>query len=75
MNDQAAVMVGPRGVGALPTRAALAAVFTPMMEGLRVRGYGRSELSMLHVKQLSATATLASGVAYALGPRDRNWSG
>jgi ketosteroid isomerase-like protein len=57
------LLVGPQGIAALPTRAAMVAAFTPMMEGLRERGYGRSELSMLHTKQLSATATLASGVA------------
>ena len=57
------LLVGPQGVVALPTRAAMVAAFTPMMEGLRERGYGRSELSMLHVRQLSPTAALASGVA------------
>jgi len=57
------LLVGPQGVAALPTRAAMVAALTPMMEGLRERGYGRSELSMLHVKQLSAAASLASGVA------------
>jgi ketosteroid isomerase-like protein len=57
------LLVGPQGVAALPTRAAMVAAFTPMIEGLRARGYGRSELSMLHVKQLSAAASLASGVA------------
>src|SRR5262245_1023407 len=57
------LLVGPQGAVALPSRAALVATFTPMMEGLRARGYGRSELSMLHIKQLSATATLASGIA------------
>ena len=57
------LLVGPQGVAALPTRAALAAIFAHVMEGLRARGYGRSELSVLHVKQLSATASLASGVA------------
>ena len=57
------LLVGPQGVAALPTHAAMAAAFTPMMEGLRARGYGRSDLRMLHIKQLSATAALASGVA------------
>jgi ketosteroid isomerase-like protein len=57
------LLVGPQGIAALPTRAAMVVAFTPMLEGLRERGYGRSELSMLHTKQLSATATLASGVA------------
>jgi ketosteroid isomerase-like protein len=57
------LLISPQGVAAVPTRAALMATFTPVMEGLRARGYDRSELSMLHLKQLSATATLASGVA------------
>jgi ketosteroid isomerase-like protein len=57
------LLVGPQGVAALPTHAAMVAAFTPMMEGLRARGYGHSELRMLHIKQLSATAVLASGVA------------
>ena len=33
------------------------------MEGLRARGFGRSELSVQHVKSLSATATLVTGLA------------
>lgn len=57
------LMIGPQGVFAAPTRAVLSAAFTPAMENLRARGYGRSELSMRHVKSLSATATLATGVA------------
>ena len=73
----------------MPTHAALAATFTPAMEGLRTRGYARSELSMLRIKQLSATTTLASGIAvrykadgqeleragvtYLLHKTDRGW--
>lgn len=57
------LLVGPQGVVAVPTHAAMVAPFTTVMEGLRARGYGRSELSMPHIRQLSATATLASGVA------------
>ncbi|HET7479943.1 MAG TPA: nuclear transport factor 2 family protein [Rubrobacteraceae bacterium] len=57
------MLVSPQGVAALPSRAAMAAAFTPIMEGLRARGYSRSESSMLHVKELSATAALASGIA------------
>ena len=57
------LLVSPQGVVAAPTHAAMEAAFAPMREGLRARGYGRSELGMLHVKQLSATAALASGVA------------
>jgi len=33
------------------------------MEGLRNRDFGRSELSVGHVKSLSASATLVTGVA------------
>jgi hypothetical protein len=87
MDDEAAVtrvltdyyepclLIGPQGVVAVPTRAAMAAAFAPVMEGLRARGYGRSELSMPHVEQLSATAALASGVAVRYRPTGRNWSG
>lgn len=57
------LLIGPQGVAALPTRAAMATAFTPLMEGLRARGYSRSESSDLHVKQLSDTAALASSVA------------
>jgi ketosteroid isomerase-like protein len=57
------LLIGPGGVAATFTYAALTAMFAAAMEGLRARGYARSELSMLHVKRLSATTTLASGVA------------
>lgn len=56
-------LIGPGGVAATSTHAALTAMLTPAMEGLRARGYARSELSMLHVKPLSATTILASGIA------------
>jgi ketosteroid isomerase-like protein len=58
-----ALLIGPPGVGAAPTSAALVSIFAPVMEDLRARGYGRSELSLQQVKRLSATAALASGVA------------
>ena len=57
------LMIGPQGVLAAPTYGVLAAVLTPAREDLRARGYGRSELSIRHVKSLSATATLVTGVA------------
>ena len=57
------LLLSPQGVAAVPNHAAMEATFTPLVEGLRARGYSRSELSMLHVTQLSTTATLASGVA------------
>lgn len=57
------LLVGPPGVTAAPGGAAVVHIFTPIMEALRARGYGRSELTMLNVKPLSATITWASGVA------------
>lgn len=57
------LLVGPQGAVAVPDHDTMAAAFTPMIESLRARGYARSEFSMPHIKQLSATAALASGVA------------
>ena|ERR1700729_2671653 len=60
---QPSMLIGPQGVFAAPTFAALATVFTPMMEGLRTREFGRSELSVGYAKSLSASATLVTGIA------------
>src|SRR5579872_5016742 len=57
------LLVGPQGVFATPTFAALANVFTPVMEGLRAREFGRSELETGAVTSLSANAILVTGVA------------
>jgi ketosteroid isomerase-like protein len=56
-------IVAPPGVVALPNHAALVATLRPAIEDLRKRGFGRSELTMLNIKQLSATTMLASGTA------------
>jgi ketosteroid isomerase-like protein len=56
-------LVSAAGVVPMPTRAAVAAVFKPLMEGLRARGFGKSELIDLRLKQLSATTVIAGGVA------------
>jgi ketosteroid isomerase-like protein len=57
------LLISPQGVFSTPTFAALASVFTPVMEGLRTREFGRSELSVGSVNPLSASATLVTGVA------------
>jgi ketosteroid isomerase-like protein len=57
------VLIGPQGVLAAPTYGVLTTVFTPAMEGLRAKGFGRSELSVRNLKSLSATAALVTGVA------------
>jgi len=58
-----ALLIGPQGVFAATTAAALMAAFRPAMEGLRAREFCRSELSVQHLRSLSATATLVTGVA------------
>jgi hypothetical protein len=60
---QTSLLIGPPGVPAAPTSAVLTSIFAPVIEDLRARGYGRSELSLHQVKLLSATAALANGVA------------
>jgi hypothetical protein len=60
------LLIGPQGVFAAPTHAVLASAFSPAVEGLRARGFGRSELSVHEVKSLSATAALVTGVARRL---------
>lgn len=56
-------LMGQGGVAPTSTHAALAAVLTPALDGLRARGYVRSELSNLRLSQLSSTVALASGTA------------
>ena len=60
---QPSLLIGLPGVPAAPTSAVLTSIFAPVIEDLRARGYGRSELSLHQVKLLSATAALANGVA------------
>jgi hypothetical protein len=57
------LLVGPQGVIPIPDHAALVAVFGPVMEGLRARGYGRSEFEPGYIKLLSSTAALICGAA------------
>jgi len=61
-----ALLVGPLGVVPLPTAAALVPIFSPVMENLRRRQYGHSELKLQQLKLLSATSALAIGVAIRL---------
>jgi hypothetical protein len=61
--NEPSLLVGPQGVIPIPNHAALAAVFGPVMEGLRASGYGRSELELSYIKSLSSSAVLVGGVA------------
>lgn len=55
---QSALLIGPLGVIAIPTPAAVVPIFGQIMEGLRQRKYRRSELSLQQFKLLSATWNL-----------------
>jgi ketosteroid isomerase-like protein len=61
--NQPALLVGPQGVIALPTPSAIEPIFSPVMEGLRTRGFGRSELGSAEIRILSGQAALATGIA------------
>jgi hypothetical protein len=61
--NEPALLVGPQGVIPIPEKATLATVFGPVMEGLRTKGYGRSEFEVSYVKSLSASTVLTGGVA------------
>ena len=57
------LLMGPQAVFAAPTRAELATALAPVIESLRAREFGRSELNLRDVQVLSATTTLVRGVA------------
>jgi uncharacterized NTF2-like protein DUF6841 len=61
--NEPSLLVGPQGVIAIPNHEALVAVFGPVMEGLRGKGYGRSEFELDYAKSLSSTAALIGGIA------------
>ena len=61
--NEPSLLVGPQGVIPIPNHVALAAVFGPVMEGLRSKGYGRSEFEPDYAKSLGSTAALIGGVA------------
>jgi ketosteroid isomerase-like protein len=61
--NEPSLLVGPQGVIPIPNHAALVAVFGPVMEGLRAKGYGRSEFELSYARSLSSSAALIGGVA------------
>jgi hypothetical protein len=61
--NEPSLLVGPQGVIPTPNHAAIAAVFGPVMEGLRAKAYGRSEFELDYAKSLSSSAALIGGVA------------
>lgn len=61
--NQPALLVGPPGAIPLPTPSAIEPIFGPVMEGLRGRGYVRSQLASLEIRILGADSAFATGIA------------
>ena len=57
------IFISPQGVVAAQTSEHIKDIFKLIAEGLRSKGYGRSELINLKVQRLSAATMLASGIA------------
>lgn len=69
--NEPALLLTPQGGFTAPSRETLAAPIGALIDGLRARGFARSELSIRRIEVLSATATLVTGVAIrytAAGP-------
>lgn len=57
------LLIGPQGAFAAPTYDHLTPVLVTVIDSLRVRGFGRSELTIRRVEPLSASTNLVTGVA------------
>jgi hypothetical protein len=69
--NEPSLLVGPQGVIPIPNHSALVAVFGPVMQGLRAKGYGRSEFELGYAKSLSSSAALIGGVAVRYNADDQ----
>lgn len=54
------MFISPQGVRVMATAVEVAALFTQVMESLKARSYARSELTDLHVHQMSENTALVS---------------
>ncbi len=69
--SEPSMTIAPQGVFSAGNRAALKDSLAPLVDGLRAKGYGRSEFAQPHVTMLGETAALVRGVAVrytAAGP-------
>ena len=57
------LLIAPQGVFAAPTHDILTPVLANVIDSLRTRGFGRSELSVQRAEPLSASTNLVTGVA------------
>ena len=60
---QPALLMGPQGAFAAATPDLLAPVFATVIDALRARGFGHSELTVRRVESLSASAASVRGIA------------
>jgi ketosteroid isomerase-like protein len=83
------MFIPPQGVRVLETAADVEALLTEIMQGLKARGYARSQLMELHVKGMSGNTALVSvsraryatdgrelerlGETYTLRRTERGW--
>jgi len=61
--NEPAILVAPQGVIAAATHDVLANVVQGLVDSLRAKGFGRSELVVRRVERLSDTATVVTGTA------------
>jgi hypothetical protein len=54
------MFISPQGIRVMATAAEVVALFTHVMEGLQARSYARSELTDLHVQQMSENTAFVS---------------
>jgi len=54
------MFISPQGVRVMATAAEVIALFSQVMEGLKARSYARSELTDLHVHQMSENTAFVS---------------
>jgi hypothetical protein len=57
------ITVSSQGLFSAASRTALAAFLTPMIDGLRAKGYGRSEFVQARVTAVGESDALVQGVA------------
>ena len=69
------MFIAPQGVLVMASSAEVERFFGRIMDGLKARGYGRSELKDLQVKQMSKDTALVSVGRVHTRPMGRNWSG
>ena len=62
-----ALVMGPQGVFPLAAASEIEPIFGPVMENLRSRGYGRSELESPETRMLGSQAAFVTGSAVRYG--------